>query len=287
MTTIGEGAFAKSGLTSIIIPNSVTTIEAVAFSNCTSLTSTTMPDGITNIGEYSFYGCTGLSSVTIPGAVTSIGYYAFAGCTGLRSITIPNLVMNIGEGAFADCKNIQNIYCMPVTPPSAVDNSFEGMNYNYCVLYVPKDSRMQYSFADGWRKFMKIEQMAEGGDKKDLIIKKKDGTFITIPLEEIEEITPVQERIIEKVVEVHDTIYVYDDSRSEIKLPIGETVELSISDGIITIKNAPMGTAIFVYDLEGYMVGKYDVKTKEQIIWLLRNNTYIIKIGEKTFKVRL
>ncbi|MBQ8916448.1 MAG: leucine-rich repeat domain-containing protein, partial [Alistipes sp.] len=56
------------------------------FHGCTSLTSITLPDSVTSIGDYAFYGCTSLTSITIPESVTSIGLRAFGGCTGLTSI---------------------------------------------------------------------------------------------------------------------------------------------------------------------------------------------------------
>ena len=54
------------GLTSVTIPDSVTTIRKSAFSGCTSLASITIPDSVTEIGEGAFYGCTNLPSVMIP-----------------------------------------------------------------------------------------------------------------------------------------------------------------------------------------------------------------------------
>ena len=60
-----------------------------AFYNCSGLTSITIPNGITSIGSNAFGRCTGLTSVTIPNSVTSIGIQAFYGCSGLQSITIP------------------------------------------------------------------------------------------------------------------------------------------------------------------------------------------------------
>ena len=60
------------------------------------LTSITIPDSVTSIGVSAFYDCTGLTSVTIPDSVTSIGTDAFHNCTSLTSITIPNSVTSIG-----------------------------------------------------------------------------------------------------------------------------------------------------------------------------------------------
>ena len=106
VTSIGADAFQDcSGLTSITIPESVTSIGEAAFSGCSSLTSVTIPEGVTSIGEHTFNGCRGLTSVTIPEGVTSIGGYAFYNCSGLTSITIPEGVTSIGYAAFAGCSN--------------------------------------------------------------------------------------------------------------------------------------------------------------------------------------
>ena len=76
-----------SGLTSVTIPDSVTSIGEYAFSYCTGLTSITIPDSVTSIGKNAFYGCSGLTSVTIPDSVTSIEEWAFSGCSGLTSVS--------------------------------------------------------------------------------------------------------------------------------------------------------------------------------------------------------
>ena len=89
-----------SSLTSITIPNSVTSIGRAAFSNCSKLTSITIPNSVTSIGDEAFDECSSLTSITIPNSVTSIGYRAFKDCSSLTSITIPNSVTRIGGGAF-------------------------------------------------------------------------------------------------------------------------------------------------------------------------------------------
>ncbi len=95
-----------SGLTSVTIPNTVTTIGDYAFQSCSGLTSITIPNSVTSIGDYAFWNCSGLTSVTIPNSVTSIGNYAFAYCSGLTSVTIPNSVTSIGEDAFNYVRHI-------------------------------------------------------------------------------------------------------------------------------------------------------------------------------------
>ncbi len=104
VTSIGDYVFyhCTTSLTSVIIPNSVTSIGTWAFRKCTSLANATIGDSVTSIGMEAFEDCTSLTSITIPDSVTSIGKGAFEGCTSLASITIPNSVTSIGRYAFDD-----------------------------------------------------------------------------------------------------------------------------------------------------------------------------------------
>ena len=78
--------------TSFTIPDSVTSIGVLAFSNCSSLTSIVIPDSVTSIGEDAFCDCDSLTSIVIPDSVTSIGSYAFCGCSSLTEITFNGTV---------------------------------------------------------------------------------------------------------------------------------------------------------------------------------------------------
>jgi hypothetical protein len=92
-------SFASKNLTSLTIPNSVTSIGDYAFYN-NNLTSLTIPNSVTSIGDYAFYN-NNLTSLTIPSSVTSIGYGAFYS-NQLTSVTIPSSVTSISNAAFAD-----------------------------------------------------------------------------------------------------------------------------------------------------------------------------------------
>ena len=117
--------YSCTGLTSIKIPDSVTTIGYRAFESCTALTSVTIPDSVTSIGEATFRGCTGLTSVTIGNSVTSIGNSAFSGCTGLTSVTIGNSVTSIGNYAFAYCDGLTSI-TIPKSVTNIGNSAFSG-----------------------------------------------------------------------------------------------------------------------------------------------------------------
>ena len=110
VTSIGRSAFATcKALTSVVIPDNVTSIGDFVFSDCKKLTSVTIPYNVTSIGSNAFYNCSGLTSFTIPDSVTSIGNAAFYGCSGLTSVTIGNGVTSIGSSAFYGCSGLTSV----------------------------------------------------------------------------------------------------------------------------------------------------------------------------------
>jgi hypothetical protein len=104
ISTICTNAFRGcTSLTTIAIPDSVTSIGWSAFRGCTSLTTIAIPDSVTSIRWSAFHNCTSLTTVAIPDSVTAIGAYAFVGCTSLTTVAIPDSVTTIGYHAFAGC----------------------------------------------------------------------------------------------------------------------------------------------------------------------------------------
>ncbi len=91
ITEIPQSAFTSSNLTSIRIPDGVTSIGDCAFNYCRSLRSITIPNSVTSIGGEAFKNCVGLTDVVIGNGVTSIGSCAFEECTG--ELTINNKII--------------------------------------------------------------------------------------------------------------------------------------------------------------------------------------------------
>ena len=108
VTTIAANAFMSSSITSVKIPDSVTTIGDMAFAYCDNLTSIEIPDSVTSIGGWAFAGLSKLTSVTIPTSIDSISEGAFHG-SGLTSITIPGNVTSIGSLAFRNCLSLAEV----------------------------------------------------------------------------------------------------------------------------------------------------------------------------------
>ncbi len=121
VTVIPDHLCSETAITSIIIPNSVTSIGYGAFCGCSSLTSITIPNSVTSIGDWAFGGCGSLTSVTIPSSVTSIGDWAFYDCFNLTSVTIPDSVTYIGNWAFRGTSRLSSI-----TLPNTIDTIRTG-----------------------------------------------------------------------------------------------------------------------------------------------------------------
>lgn len=139
LNTIGDSAFARSGLTSVnLTMNNGTrlTIGQYAFSDCPdletasisvasgkqivlnpycfsndiALTTVTFSEGLTSIPDHCFDGCSSLTSIHIPASVTSIGEYAFNGCTSLSEVVFDGTptITSIGQRAFMNCDSLVN-----------------------------------------------------------------------------------------------------------------------------------------------------------------------------------
>ena len=109
VTTIGHAAFFNSAVTSVTIPDSVTSISDDAFINCPKLTNISIPNSVTYIGFSAFSSCTSLKSITLPSSLSFISGALFLGCSQLTTIHIPVSVTSIGNNAFADCPSLMTV----------------------------------------------------------------------------------------------------------------------------------------------------------------------------------
>ncbi|MDD4822697.1 MAG: leucine-rich repeat domain-containing protein [Bacteroidales bacterium] len=166
---IGKGMFSKlKGLTQVILPNSLTSIDAGAFLECSGLTSVIISDHVNSIGNAAFALCTSLNSIILGKNVTSIGTIAFYFCDSLTSIKIPKSVTSIEEHAFSQ-SSIKKIHCEALTPPSypskesakltSGNKQAKEVFYAFtksCKIYVPKGTAAAYKNAEGWKSFKNI-----------------------------------------------------------------------------------------------------------------------------------
>lgn len=124
--SIGEMAFCYCGdaLTSVVIPNGVTSIDHDAFAGCANLSYLTIPESVTTIGEGAFWNCKALTSIIIPKNVENIGKAAFKECASLGSVDIENGVKSIGDNAFEKCIGLPSVVI-----PNSVTSLGKGAFY--------------------------------------------------------------------------------------------------------------------------------------------------------------
>lgn len=108
-----------------------------AFSNRSSITSITIPNTVTSIGTYAFSNCTGLTSVVIPESMIEIKSGAFSGCSSLKSIIIPKGIYHIRDRVFSDCTNLTDVYYAGTKSQfdGIVSKSFNDPLFNATIHY--------------------------------------------------------------------------------------------------------------------------------------------------------
>lgn len=109
VTMIDHAAFYNSAVTSVTIPDSVTSIRDSAFVFCSQLTNISIPNSVTFIGFSAFNSCTSLKSITLPSSLSTIQSSAFYNCGNLETIRIPVSVTFIGNYAFAGCPSSMTV----------------------------------------------------------------------------------------------------------------------------------------------------------------------------------
>ena len=191
VTSIGDHAFyqrySNSKITSIILPNTINSINSSAFYNCDGLTELTIPESVMTIADYAFSDCDYITNVTIPNSVTRIGQESFYSCDRLKNLIIGNTVSSIGTEAFGDCP-LSYITCLASTPPSSSGNA-----NSTAILYVPLESVELYRTTSGWNFFTDVRGFGENYfSMPDYTTFHGDTLVIPVSMENVDEITAFQ-----------------------------------------------------------------------------------------------
>ena len=169
--SVGDNAFYDANLTSVTIPDCVTSIGRFAFAYCYNLISVIIPNSVTTIGDCVFWGCGSMSSVCILGGITTIRESMFTYCTSLTSVIIPNSVTTIDEQAFWYCESLSDVYYTNSKERAneieiwagndALLNATWHYNYKLVSLSITKQPKTVYA-KEGATVKAKIEATGEG-----------------------------------------------------------------------------------------------------------------------------
>ena len=258
VTSIGNNAFYYcKGLTSVTIPNSVTSIGDGAFNSCTGLTSVTIPNGVTTIRNCTFLSCTGLTSVTIPNSVITIENSAFSSCTRLTSVTFPNSVTSIEESAFIACRGLTSV-TIPSSMLAIVDRAFyhcEQIKQIYCEGTTPAKI-----YSDTFTNIYKTcELYVPKGAYSAYRNDPGWGRF---------------NNIIEQVA----------TSISDIE---ASNINVYTENGYIVVKGGKLGDTVDIYSVSGSLLHKIKITDNIVRINVAPQSIYIVKAGDKSFKIAL
>lgn len=190
--TIGTrlGTFAKcTELTSVILPQTLTSICDGCFDMCPNLTKLTLPTSVTTIGQGAFYGVPAKIEINLPnltnlgmgafrtsgvtkvvnlGSITRLigtdnyaNFGVFEKCSNLAHVSLPKTITDIGSYALRNCPMLEEIICNAITPPTLGSSAFTGTHANL-IVYVPDASVTAYREASGWSQYAdRIKPLSE------------------------------------------------------------------------------------------------------------------------------
>lgn len=145
---IEAGAFMGAGMPSLQLGNSVKILGNLAFYGCNNLKEVTLPHSLVQLGAMAFSGCGSLESVKILNGLTRIEFLSFSGCPSLREVELPESTEIITFRSFADCMALESITIKATTPP-VLDSAAFPSNINFDI-FVPVESVEAYKAADIW-----------------------------------------------------------------------------------------------------------------------------------------
>lgn len=151
ITSIPSYCFSTSeSLKNIILPVSVTSVESDAFRYCRSLSKIVLAPFIDDIGIRAMNECYAMSAITIPDALNTINTYGFATMYSLSRIIIPDSITDISSNSFYNCTSLSSIKFTSQTPPTVVNSNAWNSIPKRCIIYVPVGTIDAYKAATNY-----------------------------------------------------------------------------------------------------------------------------------------
>ncbi len=316
---IGVLAFEDCPLTEVTIPSTVTSMEEGAFYCETMRTVILKSNPIVAANyteEFSLEGFFGsyVSEYILGTEVKSIGRYAFAGCTGMRTIVMSENMDRIRDNAFAGCDELEDVRVENPEPPVVAENAFTQDAYKYAILYVPEGSQEAYKADEVWKKFSRVRtqdygmkdcmlaiRSAAGGCVKQTCKTKTSHTFVIKPETgwKVSSVSFNGEDVTANV--ATDGTYttpsltgdselsiVFEQDGNAVKdVEAGDQLRVRASGSMLFIDNEGNEVQVDIYTTDGKQVKNIEATNGTTSVSLQTGNIYLIRIGERTFKVAM
>lgn len=265
-----------------------------------------------------------IKDLVIPENVTCISSWAFSGCSSLTSLTLHDNMVNIGSGAFCNCPRLKHIYVTSQIPADCSGTKtffctydYARSNYDvydYAVLHVPMGTKEEYAAAYEWRYFAKIKEdldingqvfyttlsVNHAGDgyvqhyvKADepytLYIGSNEGLRVNTVLFNGEDVT---DRLVDGYYTTPNitrpskiVISFEQDPDGVADIQNEDNLHVYGNEGFLFVAGLEKPQQMSIYTLNGMLINSHTLESDTRI--QMNEGTYIVKIGERTFKVLL
>ena len=275
---------------------------------CSGLTSVTIPNSVTSIGDYAFYHCSGLTSVTIGNSVTSIGSNAFYGCNSLASVISK---MENPCSIDDDCFNQDVFYNVTLYVPQGTTDKYKSTDYWSKFVFIeegepgsstqPEEKKCATPSISYANKKLTFTCETEGVEYHYTINDAdiKSGSSSNVSLTATYEISVYATKSGYTNSDVATATLVWTDAVFTETTPstpssvnaIRESIPVLISaqNGTITVRGEQNGLPLTVYTVDGKLLGSATTKDGQASIStnLQRGEIAIVKVGSKSVKIKM
>lgn len=232
--TIGSDAFYYcENLQTVNIGEGLKTIAESTFTYC-PISTIQLPQTLTTIERYSFEYCKSLKTVNLPARLQTIGFEAFHDCTSLEEIRIPSGLQSIGDYAFSGCTSLKDIYTYTIEPVNINQNTFSS--WKTSTLHIPEAAKYNYYYNTQWSQFLALVPFDEDYEYFYL-----NRDFTLDPNARIEGEPDVDINAGSGLIVQGSTVQVLSDVNVNSNGTIGGSI---IADGNLTAKNLYMNITV-------------------------------------------
>ncbi|MEA4975055.1 MAG: leucine-rich repeat domain-containing protein [Paludibacter sp.] len=274
----GVSSKAKETLVSVILPNSLITIEPYAFRLCKNIKSIYIGNSITTIGTEAFEGCFGLTTVTMGNSVTTIQEDAFHYCYALNNLTLSENLTYIGIDAFRDCKIEKVSFPKSLTTINSAFRSNEYLTEVTLPATITNISNWAFQYCNALKTIYSLNPTPPVCETFSFSVV-LNVTSVYVP---------------ESSVSAYKNAPIWGDvfysqikaiPATETQVQLADEVEIYSLNSEIVIDKTSKNEVVKVFSTTGQLFYIKESTGEQIIIPALKNNIYIVKTATKTAKI--